>query len=107
MNRPERTFTTDQIRLERRLPSYWRVTFDMPPVNIFGPKQLPLLGDIITEIETDPQVKVVVFDFPGGEPSYRSGKLDAPSGIVGVVTRKFKVSMSVIVTMSRLGSTKR
>jgi S1-C subfamily serine protease len=54
MNRPERTFTTDQIRLERRLPSYWRVTFDMPPVNIFGPKQLPLLGDIITEIEGQP-----------------------------------------------------
>src|SRR3954451_2157042 len=34
----------------------------MPPVNIFGPKQLPLLGDIITEIETDPQVKGVRFD---------------------------------------------
>jgi enoyl-CoA hydratase/carnithine racemase len=34
----------------------------MPPVNIFGPKHLPLLNDIITTIETDPQVKVVVFD---------------------------------------------
>src|SRR5213595_334034 len=62
MNRPERTFTTEQIRLERRLPSYWRVTFDMPPVNIFGPKHLPLLNNIITTIETDPEVKVVVFD---------------------------------------------
>src|ERR1700704_4225078 len=62
MNRPERTFTTEDIRLERRPPSYWRVTFDMPPVNIFGPKHLPLLNDIITTIETDPEVKVVVFD---------------------------------------------
>ena len=62
MNRPERNFTTEDIRLERRLPTYWRVTFDMPPVNIFGPKHLPLLNDIITTIETDPQVKVVVFD---------------------------------------------
>lgn len=62
MNRPERTFTTAEIRLERRLPSYWRVTFDMPPVNIFGPKHLPMLGGIISEIETDPDVKVVVFD---------------------------------------------
>lgn len=62
MNRPERTFTTADIRLERRLPSYWRVTFDMPPVNIFGPRHLPLLSDIVTAIETDPQVKVVVFD---------------------------------------------
>ena len=62
MNRPERTFATGQIQLERRLPSYWRVTFDMPPVNIFGPKHLPLLNDIITAIETDPELKVVVFD---------------------------------------------
>src|SRR3954471_1388601 len=62
MNRPERTFTTGQIQLERRLPSYWRVTFDMPPVNIFGPKHLPLLNDVITAIETDPELKVVVFD---------------------------------------------
>ncbi|BAM87437.1 conserved hypothetical protein [Bradyrhizobium oligotrophicum S58] len=62
MNRPEHTFTNEDIRLERRLPSYWRVTFDMPPVNIFGPRHLPLLSDIITAIETDPQLKVVVFD---------------------------------------------
>jgi enoyl-CoA hydratase/carnithine racemase len=62
MNRPERTFTTEQIRLERRLPTFWRVTFDMPPVNIFGPKEVLLLNDIITTIETDPEVKVVVFD---------------------------------------------
>jgi len=62
MNRSERTFAAGDIRLERRLPSYWRVTFDMPPVNIFGPKHLPLLNDVVTAIETDPEVKVVVFD---------------------------------------------
>ncbi|MBW8853509.1 MAG: enoyl-CoA hydratase/isomerase family protein, partial [Bradyrhizobium sp.] len=62
MNRPELTFATGQIQLERCLPSYWRVTFDMPPVNIFGPKHLPLLNDVITAIETDPELKVVVFD---------------------------------------------
>src|SRR5580704_2707454 len=62
MNRSERTFTTEQIRLERRLPSYWRVTFDIPPLNIFGPKQIPQLNEIITAIETDQHVKVVVFD---------------------------------------------
>lgn len=62
MNRHERTFTAEQIRVERPLPSYMRVTFDMPPVNIFGPQHLPLLNDIITAIEADPQLKVVVFD---------------------------------------------
>src|SRR5215469_301225 len=62
MNSTERTFTTEQIRLERRLPSYWRVTFDIPPLNIFGPKAIPQLNEIITAIETDQDVKVVVFD---------------------------------------------
>jgi enoyl-CoA hydratase/carnithine racemase len=62
MNRSEGTFTTKQIRIERRSPSYWRVTFDIPPLNIFGPRSIPQLNEIITAIETDQQVKVVVFD---------------------------------------------
>ena len=51
-----------QIRLDRRSQSYWRVTFDLPPVSIFGPKEIPKLNEIITSIETDEHVKVVVFD---------------------------------------------
>ena len=38
------------------------MTFDIPPLNIFGPKQIPQLNEIITAIETDQHVKVVVFD---------------------------------------------
>src|SRR5258708_28606783 len=56
------TTITRQIRLERRLPSYWRVTFDHPPVNIFGPETIPQLNEIITGLETDEEAKVVVFD---------------------------------------------
>src|SRR5262249_4654062 len=61
MNRTERTFATEQIRLERRSPSYWRVTFDIPPLNIFGPKAIPQLDEVITAIEKDQPVTVVVF----------------------------------------------
>jgi enoyl-CoA hydratase/carnithine racemase len=53
---------TTQIRLVRRSPEYWRVTVDHPPLNIFGPEMLPQVGEIITAIETDKQVKVLVFD---------------------------------------------
>src|SRR6185369_1701201 len=53
---------TRQIRLARRTPCYWRVTFDHPPLNIFGPETIPQLDEIITALETDEQVKVVVFD---------------------------------------------
>ncbi len=62
MNRPEKISSTRRIRLERRLPSYWRVTFDHPPLNIFGPDTIPDLNAIITELEKDEHVKVVVFD---------------------------------------------
>ena len=53
---------TEQIRLERRTPSYWRVTFDHPPLNIFGPETIPQLKAIVTALETDSDAKVVVFD---------------------------------------------
>ena len=33
-----------------------------PPLNIFGPKAIPRLNQIITAIETDQHLKVVVFD---------------------------------------------
>src|SRR3954469_6800773 len=54
--------TTRRILLTRRSPAYWRVTFDLPPLNIFGPDPIPQLGEIVTAIETDERVKVVVFD---------------------------------------------
>jgi len=53
---------TKEIRLARRSPTYWRVTFDHPPLNIFGPQTIPQLNEIITALENDEHVKVVVFD---------------------------------------------
>jgi enoyl-CoA hydratase/carnithine racemase len=52
----------EQIYLTRRSLHYWRVTIDHPPINIFGPETIPQLDEIITALETDKQVKVVVFD---------------------------------------------
>jgi enoyl-CoA hydratase/carnithine racemase len=53
---------TKQIRLVQRSPMYWRVTFDHPPLNIFGPETIPQLNEIVTALETDKSLKVVVFD---------------------------------------------
>src|SRR5262245_39115796 len=53
---------TKQIHLKQRSPAYWRVTLDHPPLNIFGPETVPDLNGVITAVETDEQVKVVVFD---------------------------------------------
>src|SRR5215470_14230897 len=53
---------TKQVRLQRCSPHYWRVTFDHPPLNIFGPETIPELNEIVTAFETDKDLKVVVFD---------------------------------------------
>jgi enoyl-CoA hydratase/carnithine racemase len=51
-----------QIVLTHVTPAYWRVTIDNPPYNIFGPDSIPQLEAVITRIEQDPDVRVVVFD---------------------------------------------
>jgi len=61
-NETDTTTSTKQVYLTRRSPYYWRVTFDHAPLNIFGPETIPQLNEIITALETDRDVKVVVFD---------------------------------------------
>lgn len=51
-----------KIRLVRHSAAYWKVTFANAPLNIVGPAEVRELVKIIELIETDPQVKVVVFD---------------------------------------------
>src|ERR1700723_2851292 len=51
-----------QIRVERRSPAYWRVTFDNPPINVMGPEMVREFKGLIDALEADEQVRVVVFD---------------------------------------------
>src|SRR5258706_15988789 len=92
VNRFEKSTTARQIRIERRSPSYWRVTFDHPPLNIFGPETMPQLTAIITALETDRDVRVVIFDsaIDGfflthynflAEPEETIGLLPGPTGL--------------------------
>jgi enoyl-CoA hydratase/carnithine racemase len=51
-----------QIKIVKRSPAYWRVTFDNPPINVMGPPMVEEFQQVIHQIETDEHVKVVVFD---------------------------------------------
>ena len=65
MNTPVKTTSATkapQIRLSRSSSAYWRVTFDNPPLNLMGPEFVVEFAEIMSSIETDQQVKVVVFD---------------------------------------------
>ena len=56
------TVESPRIRLSKASPTYWRVTFDNPPLNLMGPEFVAEFGEIMTAIETDEHVSVVVFD---------------------------------------------
>ena len=51
-----------QIRLSHRTPGYARVTFNNPPLNVLGPEFVLEIKEIMNSLETDEEVKVVVFD---------------------------------------------
>lgn len=46
----------------QRSPSYWRVTFDSPPINLVTYEVFAALGDLVDRMEADEDLKVVVFD---------------------------------------------
>ncbi|MGB7436152.1 MAG: enoyl-CoA hydratase/isomerase family protein [Candidatus Acidiferrum sp.] len=50
-----------QFNIDRTHPGRWTITFNNPPINIFVPSTIGELGTLLTELEADPSVKVVVF----------------------------------------------
>ena len=51
-----------RIRLTRRSAAYWRVTIDNPPINVMSPEMIGQFHEVISALETDDDVRVVVFD---------------------------------------------
>src|SRR5256886_12286762 len=51
-----------QVRLNRVTASHCRVVLDNPPLNLMGPEFVLQIRDIVTELENDDRVKVVVFE---------------------------------------------
>jgi enoyl-CoA hydratase/carnithine racemase len=55
-------FRPTHLTLTEESPSFWRVTFDNPPVNVIGPDMMSDLKTLLTELESNDTVDVVVFD---------------------------------------------
>ena len=50
-----------QFSTDRTYPGRWTITFSNPPINMFVPTTIVELGALVTDLEADPSVKVVVF----------------------------------------------
>jgi enoyl-CoA hydratase/carnithine racemase len=51
-----------QVQLNRVSPCYWRVVLNNPPLNLMGPEFVLQFREIIAAIESDEQLRVVVFE---------------------------------------------
>ena len=50
-----------QFNIDRTYQGLWTITFSNPPINMFVPTTIVELGALMTDLEADPSVKVVVF----------------------------------------------
>jgi len=107
------TSANQEFKITRVSPEYWRVTIDHPPFNIFGPESIPMLNSVITQIESDPHLKVVVFDsaVPGfflthydfAPPLEATTSLPAgPTGLPPLPDMLVRLSRSSVVTIAMI-----
>jgi enoyl-CoA hydratase/carnithine racemase len=52
---------SSQLDIDRTYPGRWTITFSNPPINMFVPATIVEFGTLMTDLEADSSVKVVVF----------------------------------------------
>jgi enoyl-CoA hydratase/carnithine racemase len=95
-----------QFKIDRTYPGRWTITFSNPPINIFVPTTIVELGMLITDLEADPSVKVVVFQ--SANPDFFVAHLDvakaaAQPGVLGL-WRDFvlRLSSAPVVSIAKI-----
>src|SRR6202049_3083098 len=63
-----------QFNTDRTCPGRWTVTFSNPPINMCVPATIVELGALMTDLEADRSVKVVVFQ--SADPDFFIAHLD-------------------------------
>ena len=51
-----------QFNIDRTYAGRWTITFNNPPINMFVPTTIVELGALMTDLEADRLVKVVMFE---------------------------------------------
>lgn len=56
------TFNPQHLQLTVESPTFWRVTFNNPPINVIGLEMMREIKQLLAELEQNDTVNVVVFD---------------------------------------------
>ena len=68
-----------QFQVQAVSPSYWKVTFENGPINLIDPDTVEQLADLVTRMEEDPDLTVVVFQ--SANPDFFMAHFDLASDI--------------------------
>ena len=63
-----------QLHVEKRSPTFWQVTFNNPPINLIDAETVEQLEALVSQLETDPSVCVVVFR--SADPDFFAAHID-------------------------------
>ena len=95
-----------QFNTDRACPGRWTITFSNPPINMFVPTTIVELGGVMTDLEADPSVKVVVFQ--SANPDFFIAHLDVSKaaerpGVLGL-WRDFvlRLSSTPVVSIAKI-----
>jgi enoyl-CoA hydratase/carnithine racemase len=99
--------------LDRRSPTYWRVTFNHPPVNTITATTARELAELVSLIERDTQLNVVVFDSANpdfflahydveNDPSKTAALGVGPTGMPAWIDVLVRLSRAPVVTIASI-----
>jgi enoyl-CoA hydratase/carnithine racemase len=95
-----------QFKIDRSYPGVWTITFSNPPINIFVPETIVELGALMTDLEADRSVKVVVFQ--AANPEFFIAHLDVAKAAARPETLGLwrdivlRLSSSPVVSVSKI-----
>jgi enoyl-CoA hydratase/carnithine racemase len=95
------------FKVDRRSPTYCRVTFDHPPINTITATTAAELAELVGLIEEDPDLNVVVFD--SANPDFYLAHYDvendpAKTAALGVGPTGMHAWLDLLVRLSRAGA---
>src|SRR5262245_61602610 len=94
-----------QININKESPSYWRASFDNPPVNVFGGQMIIEMRDLLDAAERDAELAVIVFE--SANPEYFIAHWDLADDLSGLADQPPPMTgqqpfVDVVVRLSRL-----
>ena len=72
--------TQNRLTITAETPAYWRIIIENPPINLYDPEMFAELNVLMDKIETDRELKVVVFE--SANPDYFVAHYDLERGEV-------------------------